>query len=769
MSVEANRVVSQRTEILQAGVTGYSSGNDSFPNTNIRVAAFAEIGNVIFVGGKFTGVQQGPNGPTTAQGYLAAFDRNTGAWISSFRPVLDGNVWDLQATPGGKLLVSGQFSNVNGVADTAAIAMLDPVTGAVDPAWRVRIRLTGTTTRPIIRGIDVEGNWVYLAGNFTRVMGPNGQERSVGRLARVRLDTANGDGAFLPNVDGVVFKVDADGDRVYAVGNFKNINNTFSIGLGVLQASNGQLVPNLQPMVRTYVANTNNSYQQDVLSLGDEVWQVGAQHAHQVYRASDYALIRGWVTDPWGDGQALAYGNGIVYGGSHANGDTYMYADATSWPELTGWTSRTRTRWMGAWDAERHEFLDWYPEIGTENGEGAWALFVDSTKCLWAGGDFNRGSFDGSVARYVGGFAKFCPGDSTPPAPPTNPTATLRNAGGVNLAWTASTGDDRGGEVRYEVLKNDSVLASFISITSFADATGTASDRYFVRATDAAGNKSATTAVFTAVDATPPSTPQGLTAELLASGEVALTWSAATDNVGVAAYTVFRNGVEVGATTETSFTVPPVGPGTHDFQVQARDAAGNLGNRTPSVRVEVVASDTTPPTTPQDVTAVAQPNGDIVVSWTAATDDVGVADYVVFRNGVDVGVTVSTTFTVPAAGPGAYDMQVQARDTSGNVGNRSAPVRVDIVTGDTTKPTTPQNLAAAVQPDGDVLLTWNPATDNVGVTAYLVLRNGVEIGTATTTTFTVPAPAPGSHYYQVQARDAAGNLGNRTAPVRVDI
>ena len=126
--------------------------------------------------------------------------------------------------------------------------------------------------------------------------------------------------------------------------------------------------------------------------------------------------------------QALAYGNGIVYGGSHANGDTYMYADATSWPELTGWTSRTRTRWMGAWDAERHEFLDWYPEIGTENGEGAWALFVDSTKCLWAGGDFNRGSFDGSVARYVGGFAKFCPGDSTPPAPPTNPTPVSLNA-----------------------------------------------------------------------------------------------------------------------------------------------------------------------------------------------------------------------------------------------------------------------------------------------------------------------------------------------------
>ena len=78
-------------------------------------------------------------------------------------------------------------------------------------------------------------------------------------------------------------------------------------------------------------------------------------------------------------------------------------------------------------------------------------------------------------------------------------------------------------------------------------------------------------------------------------------------------------------------------------------------------------------------------------------------------------------------------------------------------------------LDAVVEASGDVTLSWDASTDNVGVTEYQVLRNGVEIGVTPTPGFVVPAPAVGSHWYQVRARDAAGNEGNKTAPVRVDI
>ena len=75
-------------------------------------------------------------------------------------------------------------------------------------------------------------------------------------------------------------------------------------------------------------SNTRRSYQQAILAVGEQVWQVGSEHNRQAYRKSDYGLIRSWVSNPYGDGQAVAELNGIVYTGSHANGNTLLYRDA---------------------------------------------------------------------------------------------------------------------------------------------------------------------------------------------------------------------------------------------------------------------------------------------------------------------------------------------------------------------------------------------------------------------------------------------------------
>lgn len=78
-------------------------------------------------------------------------------------------------------------------------------------------------------------------------------------------------------------------------------------------------------------------------------------------------------------------------------------------------------------------------------------------------------------------------------------------------------------------------------------------------------------------DTTPPSQPQNLTATALSQGQVQLSWDASTDNVGVTAYDIYRDG------TLLTSTAPPAGyldqsvqPGTtYDYYVVARDAAGN--------------------------------------------------------------------------------------------------------------------------------------------------------------------------------------------------
>ena len=82
----------------------------------------------------------------------------------------------------------------------------------------------------------------------------------------------------------------------------------------------------------------------------------------------------------------------------------------------------------------------------------------------------------------------------------------------------------------------------------------------------------------TAADLTPPSAPLGLTATARSPTQVDLSWSAATDNVGVTAYEVYRNGsllTTIGAITGYSDTTVTSAT-TYAYTVRARDAAGNV-------------------------------------------------------------------------------------------------------------------------------------------------------------------------------------------------
>jgi glucosylceramidase len=79
--------------------------------------------------------------------------------------------------------------------------------------------------------------------------------------------------------------------------------------------------------------------------------------------------------------------------------------------------------------------------------------------------------------------------------------------------------------------------------------------------------------------------------------------------------------------------------------------------------------------------------------------------------------------------------------------------------GDTTPPTTPANLAATGTTSTSTNLSWTASTDNVGVTGYLVYRNGTQVGTSTSTGYTDAGLTASTTYsYTVRARDGAGNL-----------
>ena len=80
-----------------------------------------------------------------------------------------------------------------------------------------------------------------------------------------------------------------------------------------------------------------------------------------------------------------------------------------------------------------------------------------------------------------------------------------------------------------------------------------------------------------AMDTISPNLPTNLTTTAVGSTHADLSWTSATDNVGVTAYKIYRNGTlldTVGMTTTYSDNTI-VGSGSYQYQVQAVDAAGN--------------------------------------------------------------------------------------------------------------------------------------------------------------------------------------------------
>ena len=81
-----------------------------------------------------------------------------------------------------------------------------------------------------------------------------------------------------------------------------------------------------------------------------------------------------------------------------------------------------------------------------------------------------------------------------------------------------------------------------------------------------------------------------------------------------------------------------------------------------------------------------------------------------------------------------------------------------VLPADTTAPSQPTSLQAAMVTASSVSLNWNASTDNVGVAGYQVWRNGVQVSSVFATSFQDSGLAEGTAYtYQVIAFDLASN------------
>ncbi|HEX6287729.1 MAG TPA: hypothetical protein VFZ66_00990 [Herpetosiphonaceae bacterium] len=141
------------------------------------------------------------------------------------------------------------------------------------------------------------------------------------------------------------------------------------------------------------------------------------------------------------------------------------------------------------------------------------------------------------------------------------------------------------------------IIAQAGSLAEFEQGSGSiwyyddAQDRLYVQARHENLIADVKVAFSEVVDTEPPTTPADVTAVAISDRRVALSWTASSDNVGVAGYIIYRDGAEFATTdADTGYIDTTVTPATsYSYQVQARDAAGNLSELSTSATVTTPA------------------------------------------------------------------------------------------------------------------------------------------------------------------------------------
>jgi hypothetical protein len=254
----------------------------------------------------------------------------------------------------------------------------------------------------------------------------------------------------------------------------------------------------------------------------------------------------------------------------------------------------------------------------------------------------------------------------------------------------------------------------------------------------------------------------------------------ATDNIGVSRVELYLDNALLGTDTSAPYSfnwnTDASSEGAHTLQAKAYDSSNNAGT---SAAITVnVKHDVTPPavsiTSPANGATV---NGTVAVQ-VSATDNVGVTQVELYRDGVLIGTKTSAPYSfnwdTSTVANGAHSLTSKAYDAGGNNATSAAvnvTVQNDLVapTASITSPTSGQIVSGTATVQAS-------ATDNIGVTKVELYADGALVGTKTAAPYSfswnTDPLTEASHTLQAKAYDAANNVGNSanvTVTVKHDV
>ncbi len=405
---------------------------------------------------------------------------------------------------------------------------------------------------------------------------------------------------------------------------------------------------------------------------------------------------------------------------------------------------------------------------------------------------------------------------------PSNVVATVLSPTAINLVWNDNSSNETFFEVYFSQTpggtavylgKVDANVNSFSATNLVPNR-----DHYFrIRAINNTGFSafSANTLARTLPDILPPTDPTNLQANNKTLNSISLIWNASTDNVGVVAYDIFRDGLLIGSSTTNTYLSTGLSPDIpYLFKVRARDISGNnsgfSNENQQSISfingLDYKYYEGTWSLIP-DFASILEVRGGIGTNFIISPRDLNNRFGFKFEGYVDIQTAgVYNFFTTSDDGSDLFINGVRVVNNDGlhgavertgsitlpigkhaiivrffeNEGGESLDVKwqgpgiskANIPNArlfrinnnfDGLAPSVPLNLSVAVKKFNSIHLKWNASTDNVGVTGYSIYKNGLLFGTSTTNNFEVTGLDTNNTYtFQVDARDLFGNVSAKS-------
>jgi len=288
----------------------------------------------------------------------------------------------------------------------------------------------------------------------------------------------------------------------------------------------------------------------------------------------------------------------------------------------------------------------------------------------------------------------------------------------------------------------------------------------------------ANTAVsYTAADLLPPNPPVNLVLESRTDATISLAWTApepASDGDVAVSYSIMRNGVAVGPTSEIRFSDSGlIKNTTYNYQVYSYDSRGNRSN-SPATGDFTTTDDQTPPGV-SSVQGLSFNRIEVIFNEAVEKESAENINNYSINNGISINSaylqndtrTVHLSTTLHTEGQ-SYSLTINNIVDRASAQNKiTTNIIIPYTAADSWPPNPPEYLVLDSRTETSITLKWTApglASDGDLAVSYRIKRNNDTIGQTTETQFTDSGLTKNTTYtYRVYSYDIRDNRSNSAA------